>query len=713
MRVELLTPRVEAKPGTSCEVELEVYNTGEVIDSVTSRVLGHAFDAEQRPPTLSLFPESGDRLTVSFRVPDDLVAGRHSVPIEVVSTFQTDDVAVATLDLDVQPVVSAKLALTPSDITAGKRAKFAVGVTNDGNVPLDLTLTGNDLERVLRFRFEPLFVHVEPGETAYASGLAVGKRPFFGSPVPRSMTVFAWGNGLDLAASGRFVQKPRIPRGFLTFLALAGVVGIWAAVLVLGAGLVLDKDAPKKTVPATFLIGNVEFDAAMVAGSLGGQVTATTDGTAVERITVEAFRQGDDGSQLVGSAATGDDGSWELASVLPGRYHLRFSAPGFVPIWYPGAPTEAGAQEVRVQPVTATDGVNIAITGEPGSIAGAIAAGEQTEVFASIIVRAVVNDVVGDVLSIVETQPDGSYIIEGLATPGTFELGIVLAGFDQQSLRVTLGGGEQTVVNTVNMAAAAGTLSGTVFGPDGPLGAVTVTLSGSGQSASVSTPTDGDIGIWVFTGLPTPGTYLLTFELPGFGTQTIAIDLLAGQTREGILVDLPEGTGQVSGRVTDADGNPLGGVTVTVTGGGAPISTTTLTTGDVGAYAITDLPTPGRFTLTFTADGYASVTVGVELAGGGSAGGVDAQLARSTSSVIGTVRAGGAAIPGATIVLTDGQTPRSTVSADDPAGGYRFDGLPAGRYTLTISAAGHASRTVLVTLGRGETVVVDADLVPS
>ena len=38
MRVELLTPRVEAKPGSDCRVELEVYNNGEVIDSVTSRV---------------------------------------------------------------------------------------------------------------------------------------------------------------------------------------------------------------------------------------------------------------------------------------------------------------------------------------------------------------------------------------------------------------------------------------------------------------------------------------------------------------------------------------------------------------------------------------------------------------------------------------------------------------------------------------------------
>ena len=709
MRVELLTPRIEAKPGGDCHVELEVYNTGEVIDSVTSRV-GYPFDGQQSPPTLSLFPESGGPLTVSFRVPNDFAAGSHTVPIEIGSTFQLEDVAIANLQLEVAPVVKATLGMTPSDITAGKKAKFSVDVTNTGNVPLDLTLTGNDLERVLRFRFEPLFVHVEPGETVHASGIAVGKRPFFGSPVSRQMSVLAWGTGIDLTAPGRFVQKPRIPKGFLTFLALAAVILIWAAVIIAGSNLVTKKDALKKTVPETFLVGNAGFQAETVAGSMAGLVTADS-GLPVERITVQAWRVTDEGSELVGSAATADDGAWELATIVPGTYHLRFTAPGFQEVWYPNASSEAGAQAVRVRPVAVTDALAITIDGEPGTVTGAVIAGETPEINASINVKPVVDDVVGEIIMTVETDPiTGTYVIDTLPTPATYELGIIMNGFDQQSVRVELGGGEDQVVNTVNMAAAPGTLGGSVIGPDGPLGGVEVLLTGSGQEVAVTTPTDGNVGSWVFADLPTPGTYLLTFALEGFGTQTIAIDLRAGQARDGVIVELLEGTGRVSGIVTDVDGNELGAVSVAVTGGVEPLTTMTLTTGDVGAYVLTGLETPGRYTLTFSLEGYAPVTVGVELASGGSADSIDAMLLRSTSSIAGTVRSGGTALPGATIEVTDGLQVLATVSADDPPGGYRFDALPAGRYTLTISLDGYESRTVLVTVDRGETEIIDADL---
>src|SRR5205085_6875954 len=119
---------------------------------------------------------------------------------------------------------------------------------------------------------------------------------------------------------------PRIPKGFLTFLALAAVVLIWAAVIVAGASLALSKPALKKPVPETFTIGNQAFDATTVAGSMAGVITAN-DGTPVERITVEAWRVDDEGkSKLLASAATADDGTWELATILPGVYHLKFTA---------------------------------------------------------------------------------------------------------------------------------------------------------------------------------------------------------------------------------------------------------------------------------------------------------------------------------------------------------------------------------------------------
>lgn len=711
MRVELLTPRLEMAPGTSAEVELDVWNSGDVIDTVQTRVVGtYAIEHEQRPALLSLFPDSGDRLTVTITLPDDFPAGGHLVPIEVSSSMRPDEVEVVHLDLDVSPVVVSSVALTPSELTGGRKAKFSVDVTNGGNVPLNLTLTGSDAERALRFRFEPMFVRLAPGERAAVSGIAQGKRPFFGQAIGRPITVVADGPGVEVSAAGRFTQRPMVPKGVLTILALTAIVGLWAAVFMAGSDLVLARDDLGKTVPAAFLAGDQEFSAASVAGSMTGTVTASTNGAPVERITVEAYRVGTGGAALVGSAASIEDGTWELASVVPGSYALRFSAPGFDDVWYPDAASQAEAELVRVRPLAATEGLGVQIAGAPGSVSGAVAAGEQEEVFATVVARPVVDEVVGEPVGQVVSNPDGTFTIPGLPTPATYELAISLEGFDDQTVRAVVGGGEALVVNTVDMAAAKGTLSGTVLGPDGPLGGATVTLTGAGETVTATTPTAGAVGAWTFTDLPTPGTYLLTFQLEGFGTETIALDLLAGEQRGDVVVMLVEGTGTVSGIVKDGAGNPLGGVVVTVTGGGEPITTNTLTTGVVGFYELTGLKTPGRYTVSYALEGYAGVTLSVDLTSEAFAEDVNATLTKATGSISGTVRSGANPVAGATIVASDGLAPRETTSVDDPAGGYRFDGLPAGSYTVTITAEGLPSRTVLVTVGRGQDVVVDVAL---
>jgi 5-hydroxyisourate hydrolase-like protein (transthyretin family) len=711
VRVELLTPRLEMAPGGTAEIGLEVWNAGDVIDTVSTRVVGtYAIGSEQRPGLLSLFPDSGDRVTVVVTLPDDFPAGGHLLPIEVSSTMRPDDVEVVNVDLEVSPVVRSTVALTPSELTGGRKARFSVDVTNEGNVPLNLTLTGTDAERLLRFRFDPMFVRLAPGERAAVSGVTQGKRPLFGAPVARPITVVADGPGVEVSAAGRFTQRPRVPKGALTILALTAIVGLWAAVFVSGSNLVLAKDALAKSIPAAFLAGDQDFAATSVAGSMAGTVAAATSGAPVERITVEAYRVGTGGAALVASAATLDDGTWELASVVPGSYALRFSAPGFEDVWYPSASSQAAATLVRVRPLAATADLGVQVTGLPGSISGAVAAGEQQVVVATVAARSVVDEVVGDPVAEVTSNPDGSFTIPGLATPGVYELSVALPGFDAQTVRAELGGGEAQVINTVDMAAAQGTVSGTVLGAGGPLGGATVTITGAGETKTATTPTAGAVGAWTFTGLPTPGTYLLTFQLEGYGTETIALDLAAGEARGDVVVVLVQGTGTVSGVVKDASGTPLGGAIVTVTGGGTPITTNTLTTGAVGFYELTGLKTPGRYTISYALEGYTGVTLSVDLSVDAFAEGVDATLSKARGSISGTVRSGGAPLAGATIVATDGQAPRETTSVDEPAGGYRFDGLPAGSYTVTVTADGLASRTVLVNLGRGQDVVVDVAL---
>ena len=698
-------------PGTTCEVELEVFNTGEVIDTVTSRVVGsYPLTVEQRPGSLSLFPGTSERVVVSFTLPPDFPAGDHVLPVEVVSAVSPEleniEIQVA---LEVAPVVKAGIDLVPSEMTCGRRGRFSAHVANEGNTPLNLSLTGLDPERALAFSFDPVFVRVQPGQHVYVAARTTGKRPFFGLPLSRQFNIYADGPGVAISTAGRVNQKPWIPRGLITILTLLLIIGLWAAVFTAGAELVLSRDELTKTVPAAFLVGEQDFSSAAVAGTMSGTITSATDGQPVERMTVEAYRLRTGRRELVQSAASLADGTWAIDGVIPGRYHVRFTAPGFQEVWYPSAPDSASSEIVRVRPVAETPGLDITVQGLPGSITGALAAGEQDQISGFVTVRPVVDDVAGEVVALVNTNPDGTFVVPNLVTPQTYQLTVSLDGFTDQLITTSLGGGEAQVVNTVQMAAGAGVLGGLVMSDDQPLGGVIVTVAGAGATFTATTPTSGPVGEWALTGLPTPATYVVTFQLEGYGTHTMALDLGAGEVRADVDVALVSGTGSISG-VVSGPGGPLGDVTVTVTGSATPIVTKTLTTGDVGAYTLSGLATPGRYTVTFALDGYAPVTRAVSLTDG-PADGIDVTLGRSTGSVSGTISAGGKPAAGATIVLGDGRVDRETVSADLPAGGYRFDGLPAGTYTITVELQGYKKRTVLVTVTAGGTAATDIGLV--
>ncbi|MCU1380824.1 MAG: carboxypeptidase regulatory-like protein [Acidimicrobiales bacterium] len=715
MRIEVLTPRIEVAPGAICEVELEVFNTGEVIDTVTSRIVGtYPLAVEQRPAILSLFPGTSERLTVSFTLPPDYPAGDHVLPVELVSTVAPDDQsAEIEVALEVAPVVRASIDLVPSEMTCGRRARFSAHVANDGNTPLNLSMTGTDPERALAFSFDPVFVRVQPGQHVYVAGRTMGKRPFFGVPLARQFAINADGPGVAISAAGRVNQKPWIPRGLITILTLLCIIGLWAVVVTAGANLVLNRDKLTKTVPAAFLVGQQNFSGTAVAGSMTGTVTSTTDGKPIERMTVEAYLMRTGRQELQQSAATGADGTWKLDAVVPGRYHVRFSAPGYQEVWYPSAPDATTGGIVNVRPVTETPGLDVKVQGLPGSIAGAVAAGEQATINGLVTVRSMKDDVVGEVVALVSTTPDGAFTVPDLPTPATYQLTVSLDGFTDQVVTTALGGGESQVINTVQMAAGEGVLGGTVTSGGAPLGGVVVTVAGAGKTFTATTPTSGPVGVWTLAGLPTPATYVVTFALDGYGTETMALDLAAGETRTNVDVSLVSGTGSIAGVVKDTGGTALGDVTVTVTGSATPITTKTLTTGDVGAYTLTGLVTPGRYTVTFTLDGYSPVTRAVTLSDSGTATGIDVSLGKSTGAIAGTITAGGKPVAGAAITVGDGKVDRATTSADLPAGGYRVDGLPAGSYTVTVELAGYKKRTVLVNVTAGGVITTDIALVAS
>jgi hypothetical protein len=564
---------------------------------------------------------------------------------------------------------------------------------------------------------DPSTLIVEPGRTATALLDATGPRPWFGQSVTRNVQISATSPTIALTETARFTQKPRIPRGVLTIVILAGIIALWALIFLFVVQLIRGNDAPAKAVPTNWNEGGAaEVNLADVAGSVKGLVTAATTGDGMARITVEAYRvvPGAAEPELSASAATTDDGSYTLGALLPGKYHVRFSAEGFDPLWYPGTADPAAAETIDIEPLAALDGIDMALTGQGGTMSGKVPVpdGADPSVPATVTITLVPARTGDPVPDPIVLQTTGDFTVPDLPTPATYRVRVERPGFDAQEFDVVLGGGQATVLDSNQLAASDGGVEGLVTDAAGaPLGGVTVTIrSGTLEQESI-TPTTGNVGTFQIENLPTPNTYVLTFTKEGYSDSTIALDLAGGESRTGLRATLVGGLCTVSGTIVDDAGASVGGVAVTITHGAVKATTTSLTAGDggagVGSYRVSDLPVPSVYTVSFTLAGYTTETTTVSCAAAGEQPSVDLTMHRSTGTVRGRVTVNGGGRAGLSLELSDGTTPRTSQTASSPSGGFEFTGVPPGAYMLRVSGAGVAETVVLVQVTAGQTTEHD------
>jgi hypothetical protein len=420
-----------------------------------------------------------------------------------------------------------------------------------------------------------------------------------------------------------------------------------------------------------------------------------------------------------------------MAGLFPTDYYLRFSSPGFTTVWYPSAPSQSKARAVTAAAQQTSNNVNVVIDGLPATISGKVDPGDAlSPVTTTVTARPITGPDNGLPAAVTTTAADGSYTLQHLPAPGSYELTFVTQGYQTSTLTDTVTGGDQRLEPTITLGAAPGAIGGIVSDGSTPIGGAIVTTTLNGTPLAVTTPTTGQVGAYVLDGLATPGTYVVTYTAPGHGSVTRIVDLTAGQRIGTENVTLTSGTGSVSGVLLGPDGKGLGGATVTVGGaqttsgsGGLP-QTTTLTSGTVGSFAISGLPAPGAYTLTFSLPGYQPATVPVTLSGNGAPPQVSVTLSADLGSItgrIGEVRTVDgttttitSTFVGATVTATNGsQTWTVTSSAAGGAlsnGGYLISNLVPGTYSVTVTAPGLQQQTGIVVVAAGRTATLDLTL---
>jgi hypothetical protein len=710
VRVVADTRHLEVEPGKTTSVVLEVVNTEDVIDGISATVIGLAPECvSAKPALLPLFPDTVGSLTLELAVPAAHPAGRHPLTVQLASHGTRRRPEYLDLDLDVAARPGIRLEPQPKLVRARRTARYVLELANYGNVPLDVMLTASDPERRVQATFNPDRRRVEPGTVAPVLLVLRGPRMLTGAEVDRTITVHADAQPITVAtpalapppppdllapaiggdgasaptirpdaagppqpngsgtatsllaqpelevpeSSVLFKQRPLIGRGLLTAVILVSIVAVWAAIFLVGLGKIFANDPMTKQAPASFY-------ASLKSPSASTSAQAESQGLA-------AFSEQQD----------------------------------------PGAsPAGALPKNGQLPP------------GLGGTINGTVVAADDGQPVGRIQVQAFRLSRHGlTAMSSAASQSDGTYTLAGLF-PTTYYIEFSASGYRTQWYPNQPSRSHAQAITTVAQGAvsdidarivgSSASMSGTVD-PGDTLKHVTTTVTArplvgplTGEAVA-TTKTKAD-GSYRLSGLPAPESYELTFTTPGYQESTLVDDVGGGDKRLEPAVLLGASTGQISGVVTDGR-TPLGGASVRTTVAGSPLNVITPTTGQVGAYLLSNLPTPATYVLTFASPGHGTTTKVVDLAAGQSRTGLTVSLASGTGSITGKVVGphnrglGGATVKVGGAVTSSGGTPTASTLTTGSPGSFAINHLAVpGAYTLAVTLPGYSVASVPVVL---------------
>jgi hypothetical protein len=210
--VTLQERAIAVEPGGEARLGVRVRNAGQVVDQFALQVLGDAAAwATVEPPALSLFPGAEEAVTVRFRPPrsPEVPAGQRPFGIRVVS-HEDQGAVVEEGTLGIGPFRQTSAELVPRSSRGSRSAMHELAVDNNGNVPIDVYLSGGDPDGALSIGFRPPALAIAPGRAGFSRVRVSPRRTFLtGQPrsLPFRLQVAPTGEP-PIAVDGAMVQGP-------------------------------------------------------------------------------------------------------------------------------------------------------------------------------------------------------------------------------------------------------------------------------------------------------------------------------------------------------------------------------------------------------------------------------------------------------------------------------------------------------------------------
>ncbi|HEX4605991.1 MAG TPA: carboxypeptidase regulatory-like domain-containing protein [Candidatus Angelobacter sp.] len=246
-----------------------------------------------------------------------------------------------------------------------------------------------------------------------------------------------------------------------------------------------------------------------------------------------------------------------------------------------------------------------------------------------------------------------------------------------------------SIIQISPTAAAIGTVTGKVTSTYG------AAISGASVSSGGSKAVTGADGGYTLQ-MP-PGDATLTASLAGYQNASENVTVSEESTQADVLAIQPINPGNVTGLVTDSNGAPLPGATLTA-GGLAAIAA------NDGSYALNYLPA-GQTTISAALTGFQPGSATVNVLADSTTTAPMIALISSSGTITGTVKSSsGAAIAGASIQYGGG------IATSDASGSYSLSGVPVGTVQLVASANGFQSATQSVAVNGGSITTANFSL---
>ncbi|SEE66076.1 carboxypeptidase regulatory-like domain-containing protein [Ruania alba] len=575
------------------------------------------------------------------------------------------------------------LSVEPADSRGRRRKRIEVVVGNTGATPVEVALTST-ADQELTVHLGSGRVELGPAETVRVPARVGPRRTrLVGSRTRHSYEVLATGQAAPRRTQATFTSGALLSAGAMRATAVVAVAAVWLAGVLVALPYVADRFSSDETPTSA---ENVTVDADSSGDSSG---TDSAGGNDDPNANGDAGGVGDSGGAGQEGDEEGSAQSLRISGVITGA-----------------APDDA---TIEVVPTASLWPSSAAVTAgpQPGAAPGKriVPAAPTAPVTPSGTAQRLTTFADGN----------GAWALAGLTAAARYLVTITKPGYSTQ--RVVMSGAElaATPLET-DLQAGDGSMSGTVQGPDGPVGGAEITLTDGTTTITTRSATTGTVGSWQVDGLVTPSTYLVEASSPDLGTEAELIALPASGARTADLTldaGVASVSGQVAGQNSLGQSSGLGGITVTATDGTTTRTATTLTGEGAGAFLLPRLPVGSTYTMTISGDGYTTVTREVRL----TAEGVSGWTIPMTSSggvVQGAVSdETGTGITAAGLTLTHGSDTTAvykTMSASDGSGTFRFSGVDAGTYVLSAESFGHETSYAEVIVHPGGSVEVDLTL---